>query len=63
MAYGTMPNRYPVCPPRERLTVFRHTSVSGMSQQTPSAQYIDYLSQDVKPLYSFYYGLSYTKFS
>lgn len=29
----------------------------------PSAQYINYLSQDVNPLYYFGYGLSYTKFS
>jgi len=28
----------------------------------PSAQYMDYLSQDVKPLFCFGYGLSYTKF-
>ncbi|HOW09712.1 MAG TPA: glycoside hydrolase family 3 N-terminal domain-containing protein [Bacteroidales bacterium] len=29
----------------------------------PSAQFIDYLSQDVKPLFHFGYGLSYTKFN
>ncbi len=28
----------------------------------PSAQYMDYLSQDVNPLFSFGYGLSYTRF-
>lgn len=28
----------------------------------PSAQYMDYLSQDVKPLFHFGYGLSYTKY-
>jgi beta-glucosidase len=28
----------------------------------PSAQYMDYISQDVNPLYCFGYGLSYTKF-
>jgi len=29
----------------------------------PSAQYMDYISQDINPLYCFGYGLSYTKFS
>jgi beta-glucosidase len=29
----------------------------------PSAQYMDYISQDVNPLFSFGYGLSYTEFS
>jgi beta-glucosidase len=28
----------------------------------PSAQFMDYISQDISPLYSFGYGLSYTKF-
>jgi len=28
----------------------------------PSAQYMDYLSQDINPLYHFGYGMSYTKF-
>lgn len=28
----------------------------------PTAQFMDYLSQDVKPLFHFGYGLSYTKF-
>ena len=28
----------------------------------PSAQYMDYISQDINPLYCFGYGLSYTKF-
>lgn len=29
----------------------------------PSAQYMDYLSQDINPLYCFGYGLSYTRFT
>jgi beta-glucosidase len=29
----------------------------------PSAQFMDYISQDINPLYHFGYGLSYTKFS